>query len=149
MKRLSLVLLLCLVGLAVLVGPAIGAAQKVSLVPCPINYPGGREGSAFVILNNSKGPNNLQMTVHLQGAPPSPSTYSVWLFVDGPWYGGGPVGEMTINEKGNANFHINVSVTPDMGHWLAVDLTAKGSTADIYETPGIHTPGHRSIYMEF
>ena len=65
------------------------------------------------------------------------------------WYGGGPVGEMTINEEGNANFHINVSVTPDTSHWLAVDLTAKGLTADIYETPDIHTPGNRSIYMEF
>ncbi len=121
---------------------------KIDLIPCPINYPHGRDGTGYVIFSKSVGPNNLDMTVHLEGAPASPTTYDVYLFLDGRWYGGGPVGQMTVDGEGNGQFDIAVSVAPG-GHWLAVDLTAPGSLADIYETPGIHTSGARSVYMEF
>ena len=127
MKKILIALALCLVAVGLIVSPAMAAAQKVDLAPIA-----GLNGGGFVIFNNSSGPNNLEVTVSLKGA--AANTYGVFLFVDGVWYGGAPVGAITPNKQGNANFHINVAVAPGT-HLLAVDVALPlPSGADQYLT---------------
>ena len=134
MKKIVIKLVVCIVILTIAAVLVLGAAQKVDLVPCTPTYPGG---GGFVIFNNSSGTDhNLELTVSLKGVG-SVIDYDIYLFVDGSWYGGAPVGTVTTNKGDNANFHINVSLIPG-SHILALDVTLKGSTADEYETPGIH-----------
>jgi hypothetical protein len=125
------------------------AAQKVDLIPCPINYPDPANlppGGGFVIFNNpAAADNNLDVTISLKGVEPQ-TDYDLYLFVDGAWYNGAKLGTITTNIKGNATFHINGLLSPGL-HILAFDVTAAGSGADIYETPGIHQT--QGIIMTF
>jgi hypothetical protein len=136
MKKLTIAIVLCLVVFAMIAMPALAAAQKVALVACPINYPAGSEqppGGGFVVFNNSAGPNNLEVTVSLKGVEPDVD-YDVYLFVDG---GGALVGTITTNGQGNANFQTKALLAAGE-HYLAIDVTLKGSGADVYETTEIH-----------
>ena len=89
-------------------------------------------GGGFVVFNNSAGPNNLELTVALKGAP-ADATYDIYLFVDGAWYNGAPVGTVTTNKQGNANFHINVALTSGT-QALAVDVALPVSGSDQFLT---------------
>jgi hypothetical protein len=148
MKKLAIVLALCLMMFVVTAVPVLAAAQKVDLVLCPINYPTGGDvgalngtapppGGGFVVFNNSAGTNhNLEVTVSLKGVMPN-TAYDIYLFTDNAWYAGAKAGTVTTNGQGNANFHMNGLV--DKGtHYLAIDVTYEGSLADVYETTGIH-----------
>lgn len=140
MKKLAIATVLSLLLVAVICVPAMAAAQKVDLVTCPINYPDPANqppGGGFVVFNNPSNPSqNLVVTVALKGVEPN-TAYDIYLFVDGSWYGTGPVDTVTTNKKGNANFHMN-GVLPTGQHTLAIDVVYQGSGKDIYETPGIH-----------
>jgi hypothetical protein len=140
MKKLVFIIVTGMVLVGLMAAPVIAAAQKVDLVKCPYNYPGQTSppGGAFVIFNNSAGPNNLELTVALKGVLPN-TEYDIYLGVD-TWGTPGKIGTITTNNKGNANFHMNRMVTAGT-HTLALDITLKGSGADIYETPGIHNGG--------
>jgi len=118
----------------------LAAAQKVDLVPCPINYPNPEAlppGGGFVIFNNPVGEDhNLLVTVSVKKVQPK-TEYDIYLFVDDEWYNGAKLGTVKTNVMGNANFHIK-GMLPEGEHVLALDITKKGSGADVYETPGIH-----------
>jgi len=117
-----------------------GKAQKVDLVPCPMNYPETPypPGGGFVIFNNSSGTDhNLELTVSLKGVEAN-TEYDIYLFVDGVGTYPVPQGSVTSNKKGNVNFHMNVLLAPGE-HTLALDVTLVGSGDDVYETPGIHS----------
>ncbi len=140
MKKLAVGLLACMVVLAVTSTLVLAAAQKVELVACPFNYPDPEAlppGGGFVIFNNSAGENhNLEMTVSLKGLEPK-TEYDIYLFVDGAWFDGAKAGTVTTNGKGNVNFHLNALLGAGE-HVLALDVTKAESSADVFETPGIH-----------
>ena len=129
MKKTIITVALVLALVAAIAVPVMAAAQKVALTPIP-----GLSGGGFVIFNNSAGPNNLEVTVALKGAPAN-ATYDIYLFVDGSWYNGAPVGTVTTNKQGNANFHINVAVDPGETHDLDVDVALPVTGADQFLTP--------------
>lgn len=140
MKRITVGLVVCMAMLVMTSALVLAAAQKVDLVPCPINYPGPDglpPGRGFVIFNNPAGEDhNLVVTVSLKGVEPK-TEYDIYLFVDGVWYDGAKVGTIKTNTKGNANFHME-GILLEGSHILALDVTKEGSLADVYETPGIH-----------
>jgi len=140
MKKKAVGLIVCMTILAMTPTLVLAAAQKVDLVPCPINYPNPDDlppGGGFVIFNNPAGEDhNLVVTVSLKKVEPK-TEYDIYLFVDGAWYDGAKVGTIKTNVMGNANFHMNGLLT-EGEHVLALDITKKGSLADVYETPGIH-----------
>jgi hypothetical protein len=148
-KKILLASLLSIIAIGILAVPAMAAAQKVDLVACPLNYPGATQppGGAFVVFNNSAGPNNLEMTVALKGVLPS-TEYDIYLGVDS-WGTPGKVGTVLTNPKGNANFHLNTAVGVSAEHTLAVDITLKGSGSDIYETEGIHAGPMGGVVLTF
>jgi len=138
MKKTAVGLVFFMAMLAMTSGAVLAAAQKVVLVPCPINYPGPNfpPGGGFVIFNNPKGADhNLEVTVSLKGVTPS-TEYDIYLFIDQGGTGE-KIGTLKTNPKGNANFHIN-GLLEEGTHVLAIDITLKGSGADVYETSGIH-----------
>ncbi|MBI2859233.1 MAG: hypothetical protein HYX90_09160 [Chloroflexi bacterium] len=67
----------------------------------------------------------------------------MYLGVD-TWGTPGKVG----NGQGNANFHLNAAVASGT-HTLNVDITLKGSGADIFELPGIHDSPMGGITLTF
>ena len=140
MKRIGVGLAVGLVILAMTSVIVFAAAQKVNLVPCPVNYPPGSSsppGGGFVIFNNPKGMNvNLVVTVSLKGVEPKTS-YDIYVFVDNAWLNATKAGTIKTNAQGNANFHLNALLTKGE-HILALDVTKAGSGSDAYETPGIH-----------
>jgi hypothetical protein len=113
--------------------PAFAKAEKVDLVPIA-----GLPGGGAVVLNNSSGRNNLEVTVQLKGAP-ADFTYAVYVFVDGAWIGGAPAGTMTTNGLGNATFHANLQVASGT-HVIAVDVALPGSGTDQYLAPAFTLP---------
>jgi hypothetical protein len=127
MRRFVSALALGMLVAGLMVAPAAAKASNVSLAPIA-----GLAGGGTVIFNNSSGPNNLEVTVQLKAAPAA-TTYAVYLFVDGAWYGGAPVGTMATNGAGNATFHINVHVSTG-AHALAVDVAVPVTGADQYLT---------------
>ena len=127
MKKLIIASALCLLMVAIIAVPALAAAQKVDLAPAYASLPGG----GFVVFNNSAGPNNLEVTVALKGVPAG-ATYDIFLFVDGAWYNGAPIGTVTTNKQGNANFHANLVLDPGT-YELAIDVaTPLPAGADQY-----------------
>jgi hypothetical protein len=150
MKKTMIAVVLSLALVALVAAPLMAAAQKANLVPCPINYPNPAAlppGGGFVVFNNSAGPNNLEMTVALKGVMPN-TEYDIYLGVD-VWGTPGKVGTVTTNAQGNANFHLNTAVGAPGTHALNVDVTLKGSGADIYELPGIHDSPMGGVTMIF
>ena len=143
MKRLAILLVICLVTLAVIPGPALAKAEKVDLIPCPVYYtnnPPPPPGGGFVVFNDSAGPDNLEVTVSLKGV--LNNTYEIYLFVDGVTLAYATLeGTVTTDEEGNANFHFNTAVTPGT-HTLHIMCFAapRSLTSDRYETPGMHPP---------
>ncbi len=143
MKKILIAIVLCLSLVALMVSPVMAAANKLDLIAKD-----GLTGGGFVIVNNSAGPNNLEVTVSLKGA--EAGTYSVFLFVDGVWYSGAPVGDITPNAQGNANFHINVAVTPCMSHNVAVDVaTPLPAGADQYWAPAANVGAPWGVTVAF
>ncbi len=126
--------------LGLTVALALAAAQKVTLVPCPVNFPAGTEpppGGGFVIFNNPRGADHdLDVTVSLKAVEPNTS-YNIYVFVDGAQLNGAKAGTVDTNPRGNANFHLNGLLSKGE-HVLALDVTKAGSESDVYETPGIH-----------
>lgn len=148
-KAMLLTTVTALLVTLVAVPVVMAAAQKVNLVPCPLNYPTGSTpppGGVFVVFNNSAGPNNLVMTVALKGVTPK-TAYDIYLGVDS-WGTPGKVGTVTTNGQGNANFHLNTAVASGT-HTLNIDVVLKGSSADIYELPGIHDSPMGGVTMTF
>ena len=149
MKKTMIKVALVLALVALVAIPAMAAAQKVSLVACPINFPDGvtpPPGGGFVIFNNTSGRNNLVMTLVLRGVAPD-TAYDIYLGVDA-WGTPGKVGTVTTDADGYADFHLNASVTPGT-HTLNVDVTLNGSGIDIYELPGIHDDPMGGVTMTF
>jgi hypothetical protein len=149
MKKTITQIAVVLAVVAMIAVPVMAAAQKVNLVPCSINYgPGATPppGGGFVVFNNSSGSKNLQMTVSLKGVSPN-TEYDIYLGVD-VWGTPGKVATVKTNRQGNANFHLNTTVARGT-HILNVDVTLKGSEADIYELPGIHDTPMGGVTMTF
>jgi hypothetical protein len=143
MKRLAIALGTGLLMVTVLVAPALGAAQKVEMVPCPTELSSGCHdaagpGGGFVVFNNSGGPNNLHVTVALKGVTPE-TAYDIWLFVD-QTATGAKLGTVTTNEVGNATFHVNTAVVRGE-HDLGIDVTRAGSGFDLYLSSGFYHAG--------
>ncbi len=138
-KRIAIGLVLFLSVFAMTSGLVFAAAQKVELVACPINYPSGTTpppGGGFVIFNNPRSAgHNLEVTVSLKGVTPN-TEYDIYLFVD-QGLEGDKIGTVKTNPRGNATLHID-GLLEEGTHVLAVDVTLKGSGADVYETSGIH-----------
>ena len=149
MKKTIIEVALVLAIVALVAIPVMAAAQKVSLVACPRNYPDTvtpPPGGGFVIFNNTSGRNNLILTLALKGVEPD-TAYDIYLGVD-VWGTPGKVGTITTDAEGNANFHLNTSVAPGT-HTLNVDVTLNGSGSDIYELPGIHDGPMGGVTMTF
>lgn len=149
MKKTILEIALVSAMIAAIAVPVMAAAQKASLVACPINYPDGTTpppGGGFVIFNNTSGPNNLVMTLALKGVAPN-TAYDIYLGVD-VWGTPGKVGTVTTNRQGNANFHLNTAVAAGT-HTLNIDITLSGSGSDIYELPGIHDSPMGGVTLNF
>ena len=151
MKKIGVGFAVGIAILAMISGIVFAAAQKVNLVPCPVNYPPGippPPGGGFAIFNNPKGEShNLEVTVSLKGVMPK-TQYDIYLFVDDGVTGGRKIGTVKTNPKGNANFHMNGSLEEGT-HVLAVDVTLAGSGSDVYETPGIHETPMEGPSMNF
>ena len=132
MKKVAVILVIFLMILGVTAAPSLAKADKCPLQPCSVGWPDGL-GSGFVIFNDSSGgPQNLEVTVSLKGATElAGTTLNVFLFVDWDWYGGGPVGTVTVNKAGNATFHVNALVKKNTWHKLGIDLAVGAS--DRYE----------------
>ena len=133
MRRLASALVLGMLVGGLVATPVLAKADKVDLVPIT-----GVPGGGAVIFNNSSGPDNLQVTVQLKKVTPD-FTFDVYLFIDGVWYGGAPVGTITTNGVGNATFHMNAQVAAG-GHHVAVDVALPGSGADQYLAPAFTPP---------
>ena len=134
MRRLVSALTLGMLVAGLMAAPVLAKAEKVDLIGCPIN--GITGGGGAVVFNNSSGPNNLKVTVQLKNVTPD-TVYDVYVFVDGGWYGGALAGTVTTNGVGNATFHMNGALIAGT-HYMAIDVVLKGSSSDVYETPGIH-----------
>lgn len=111
--------------------------KKLSLVPCPVNYPDGETappGGGFVIFNNPKSANkNLVVSGALEKVEPN-TEYDLYLFLDNQSV---KIDTVKTNRQGNATFHYQ-SLLEEGIHYLGLDVTKKGSFSDVYETPGIH-----------
>jgi hypothetical protein len=123
-------------GLSVLVltlagAPALAKADKIDLPRSAANNV--TQGVGTAIFNNSAGSVNLELTVQLRDAKPD-FTYSVYLFVDGAWYHGAPVGDLVTNGQGNGTFHFNGAVSSGE-HGLTVDVALPVSGSDQYYSP--------------
>jgi len=136
MRRLASALVLGMLVGGLVATPVLAKADKVDLTLAAAfpDLPGG----GAVIFNNSSGPNNLKVTVQLKKVTPD-FTFDVYLFVDGAWYGGAPVGTITTNGVGNATFHMNAQVAAG-GHYVAVDVALPVSGADQYLAPAFTSP---------
>lgn len=103
MKRLLIVLALCLVVVGIVAAPVLAKAEKVSLNPI-----GTDPGSGYVVFNDTSGPDNVQIEMSLKGALANTS-YDVYVHIGAPdTY----VATITTNAQGNANFHYSTSVAP-------------------------------------
>ncbi len=150
MKKTILEIALVSAMIAAIAVPVMAAAQKASLVACPINYPDGTTpppGGGFVIFNNTSGPNNLVMTLSLKGVQPN-TEYDIYLGVD-TWGTPGKIGTVKTNVQGNANFQFSTTVSRPGNHTLNVDVTLKGSGLDVYELPGIHDSPMGGVTLNF
>jgi hypothetical protein len=111
--------------------------KKLSLIPCPINYPAGGNvapGGGFVIFNNPNGAEkNLIVNGALKKVEPN-TEYDLYLFVDDEPM---KLGTVKTNPQGNATFNLQTLLSAGV-HYLGFDVTKKGSQNDVYETPGIH-----------
>lgn len=136
MRRTTIAVVLSLVVVAMIAVPVMAAAQKLGLTPIA-----GLSGSGFVVINSSSGPNNMELTVSLKGAPAN-TTYEVWLEVDGQPTLGPAVGTFTTNKQGNGNFHINMQMAPGT-YDLGIDLAQSGAdrflTSNVYGAPILTT----------
>jgi hypothetical protein len=106
MKKVAIALVLSLLLVGIVAVPALAQADKV-----PLNAIGSDTGGGFVIFNNTSGPDNLQIEMSLKGAMPN-VTYDVIVRVSGV---DTPVGSVTTNKQGNANFHWSGSTAPGVG----------------------------------
>ena len=131
MRKLTSALVLGMLLVSLVAIPTLAKANNVDLTAAATTT--GLSGGGAVIFNNSSGPNNLEVTVQLKGVTAN-FTYDVYLFVDGVWYGGAPVGTVTTNGQGNATFHVNAHVTPGTRS-LDVDVALPVSGTDQYLTP--------------
>ena len=115
---------------------------KVDLIACPYNYPGPDypPGEVFVIFCNSSGIGyNFEMKVFLIGVEPL-TEYDIYLSVtEGGGWSANKVGTFKSDESGNYIFYTSDLLGPGL-RTLGVDITKKGSGADIYETLGVHPP---------
>jgi hypothetical protein len=133
MRRIASALALGMLVASLVAAPALAKAEKVDLVPIT-----GLAGGGAVVFNNSAGPNNLEVTVQLKKVAPD-FTFDVYVFIDGAWLGGAPVGSVTTNGAGNATFHVNGQV-PAGDHFVAVDVALPVSGADQYLAPAFTSP---------
>ena len=137
MKRTTIAVVLSLVLVALIAVPVMAAAQKLALAPAATVS----GGSGFVVINNSSGPKNMELTVSLKGAAPN-TTYEVWLEVNGNPSPAEPIGTFTTNKQGNGNFHINRTMAPGPVN-LGIDVAIGGAdqylTSNVYGAPIITT----------
>jgi hypothetical protein len=137
MRKMALILAICVTILPMTAGIALPAAQKVELIACPQNYPESPfpPGTVFVIFNNpDEGEYNLSVGVSLKKVEPN-TPYDIHLFADGSYFMF--LGTVLTNTKGNASLHTSGLIGKE-GHILAIDITESESPYDVYETPGLH-----------
>jgi hypothetical protein len=103
MKKLAIALIFGLVVSVIVAAPALAAAQKV-----PLNPIGTGPGNGFVVFNDTKGPQNVQIQMSLKQALPK-TAYDVVVYL-GAADPGSVVGTVTTNVQGNANFSYKGSV---------------------------------------
>ena len=126
MKKILIVVVLSLLMVSVMAVPALAAAQKVALMP----FAGQEDpsGSGFVVWNNSSGgvDGGAELTVSLKGAVPA-ADYEVFKGIPvWPWYL--PIGTMTTNRQGNANFHMVIKDMPAGTYHVRIALNREGFT---------------------
>jgi hypothetical protein len=136
--------------------PALGAAERVPLVPCFEDYPACADltganspGGGFVVFNDrnsSAGPNNLLVTVSLKKVTPN-TAYDVYLFVDQTNVGAN-LGTVTTNGQGNANFQSFAALSLG-AHDLGIDVTLEGSGNDVYLSDGFYSNPAMSATLTF
>jgi len=124
MKKLIAIALAVVLVLTVGSGVALAKAQKVDLNPYDDGGAGFDPGTGFVVLNNSTGGAELQ--VSLKGAVAN-DDYYVYISGDSgvSW---DLLGTMTTNGKGNANFHMNWKDVPAGTYTVEVALNRVGAT---------------------
>ena len=136
MKRLIAFMLVAIMAPILVASPVFAKAQKVDLSADPRNPDfTDRAGEGFVVFNNSSGENNLEVTVSLKNADVDAlgvTELDVYLYVKpGPSV---KIGTITLNNKGNGNFHANCSV-PSEDQELALVLTKPPSMNNVYRAP--------------
>lgn len=117
MKKLMAITLALVMVLTIGAAPVMAAAQKVDLVSSSTD-----PGSGFVVLNNSTGGAELQ--VSLKGAM-SKADYEVLIGDGANWMS---LGTMTTNGKGNANFHMNFKDVESGEYDVVVAINRLGTT---------------------
>ena len=100
MKKLIAIMVVAIMVPILVASPAFAKAQKADL-----NQIGSDPGSGFVVFNDTSGPNNVQLQMSLKGALPD-TVYDVIVHMNGS---DTPVGTITTNSAGNANFHLSWS----------------------------------------
>jgi hypothetical protein len=143
MKKVLIVLVVCLAMLALIAVPALAAAQKVDLAKADQNTPGG----GFVVFNAGAGANPFDYELDLKGVAPN-TAYDIYLVihnVDQDWTAGLPPATIATNAAGNANFHHNCLLKVDGpqlpgAYNVGVHVTLQGSASDLYLSSGFAGP---------
>lgn len=128
MKKIAIAVALSLLVVGIMAGPVLAKADKL-----PLNAIGSDTGDGFVIFNDNSGADNLQIEMSLKGAMPN-ATYDVIVRVSGV---DTPVGTVTTNRQGNANFHWSGSTAPGVG---STGLGLKRAEAWQFGTGGVDYP---------
>jgi hypothetical protein len=148
MKKLIPVMVAAILVPILVASPVFAKAEKVDLKADPRNYP-ELAGEGFVVFNNSSGEHNLEVTVSLKNADIETlgvTELDVYLYVKpGPSV---KIGTMTLNGKGNGNFHANYSV-PSGPQELALVLTKPLSMANVYRAPPYISAPATFVQMTF
>jgi len=121
MKKIAIVLAVCMVLSVMVGGVALAAAQKLDLRENPphCGVPAQTESVAgFVILNNDNDTDEIVVVVSLkQGVPDR--TYAIFLedyTATGGWKDWAYLGDLTTNGNGKGNFDTRVSRSQDTYH---------------------------------
>jgi hypothetical protein len=108
-KKIAIALALCLVIVSIMAAPVFAKAQKVDLVSVS-----GDPGRGFAVFIPYTGGSALELS--LKGAMPN-AEYNVFMEMSLLPGVPIPIGTMTTNVKGNANFHANAKDIPGGLTW--------------------------------